>query len=674
MPALDLDAAFVHVNRADTNGNGQILGPDPFFDELLSRRGDAPLRHDREGRRPRRAPRRGPAADRDHQPTADRRRGRGPAGGPLHLVSPGLRPRRGASSGRTRRRVPTPTRGRPSSSGISRSTRPATRPRSARHRRVGVGGSGWPTATRERHDRGDAAPRCAPSPARRPGAATVRSWPAPSGPSPAIGAPAGAAHLRARPRAHRRRGGAHGQHAALSARRARARSRGVDALPAGLRRGVVRSPPRDDDGHPGRPLRQPEHQLHRRLGPAQGPADRGARCAGQHHQPHDELLGPRPFAAQLRRATSTWSGASDTTGRRRRGRRQALPRDPAGRLQPGGLRLRDAGPRHAAALGPPRRGRRARSSTPPASTWSSPTTSPPPASPTPEELELIRRSSTRAGSATRNCPRDRAAHDGPHMTGPHECEVAAGTEATPPALPDPHPALRTRLCELVGVRYPIVQTGMGWVAGPRLVAATAEAGGLGILASATMTLEELRAAIAEVRSRTDAPFGVNLRTDAADVEERVALLVGSGVKVASFAQAPRPDLVDPTGATRGSSSSPPSAPGATPRRWPSGGSTVSSPRGPREAATPGRCPPRCSSPRSSRRWGTRWRSSPPVASSTGRGLVAALAYGADGHRHGDALPAHPGEHGARGGEDGLPGHAGHGHGGDDTRSTARRSG
>jgi NAD(P)H-dependent flavin oxidoreductase YrpB (nitropropane dioxygenase family) len=109
--------------------------------------------------------------------------------------------------------------------------------------------------------------------------------------------------------------------------------------------------------------------------------------------------------------------------------------------------------------------------------------------------------------------------------------------------PEPHPALRTKLCELVGVRYPIVQTGMGWVAGPRLVAATANAGGLGILASATMTLDELTAAIAEVRTRTVNPFGVNLRTDAPDVEERVALLVRSGVKVASFAQAPRPDLV-----------------------------------------------------------------------------------------------------------------------------------
>jgi NAD(P)H-dependent flavin oxidoreductase YrpB (nitropropane dioxygenase family) len=106
-----------------------------------------------------------------------------------------------------------------------------------------------------------------------------------------------------------------------------------------------------------------------------------------------------------------------------------------------------------------------------------------------------------------------------------------------------HGALRTPLCELMGVRYPIVQTGMGWVAGPRLVAATAEAGALGILASATMNLEELRTAVTEVRSRTSAPFGVNLRTDAADIDQRIELIIDSGVKVASFAQAPRPDLV-----------------------------------------------------------------------------------------------------------------------------------
>jgi NAD(P)H-dependent flavin oxidoreductase YrpB (nitropropane dioxygenase family) len=95
----------------------------------------------------------------------------------------------------------------------------------------------------------------------------------------------------------------------------------------------------------------------------------------------------------------------------------------------------------------------------------------------------------------------------------------------------------------VGVRFPIVQTGMGWVAGPRLVAATANAGGLGILASATMTLDQLSDAISEVRARTSAPFGVNLRTDVADVDDRIALMIETGARVASFAQAPNPKLV-----------------------------------------------------------------------------------------------------------------------------------
>jgi NAD(P)H-dependent flavin oxidoreductase YrpB (nitropropane dioxygenase family) len=112
-------------------------------------------------------------------------------------------------------------------------------------------------------------------------------------------------------------------------------------------------------------------------------------------------------------------------------------------------------------------------------------------------------------------------------------------------VPDlaPHRALRTKLCEVVGVRFPIVQTGMGWVAGPRLVSATANAGGLGILASATMSLEELASSISEVKTRTNQAFGVNLRTDSVDADERITLLIEAGVRVASFAQAPRPDVV-----------------------------------------------------------------------------------------------------------------------------------
>ncbi|MGW5467804.1 NAD(P)H-dependent flavin oxidoreductase [Streptomyces chartreusis] len=103
--------------------------------------------------------------------------------------------------------------------------------------------------------------------------------------------------------------------------------------------------------------------------------------------------------------------------------------------------------------------------------------------------------------------------------------------------------METPLTRLVGVRRPIVQTGMGWVSGPRLVSATANAGALGILASATMTVDGLRAAIREVKSRTDAPFGVNLRADASDAGDRVRVMIDEGVRVASFALAPSRELM-----------------------------------------------------------------------------------------------------------------------------------
>ncbi len=115
----------------------------------------------------------------------------------------------------------------------------------------------------------------------------------------------------------------------------------------------------------------------------------------------------------------------------------------------------------------------------------------------------------------------------------------------PPAggSPTPHPALRTALCALTGVAVPIVQTGMGYVSDHRLTAATANAGGLGIVAGATMSTPELADAIARTKALTTRPFGVNLRADRPDAREQVELLIREGVKVASFALAPKPDLI-----------------------------------------------------------------------------------------------------------------------------------
>jgi NAD(P)H-dependent flavin oxidoreductase YrpB (nitropropane dioxygenase family) len=106
-----------------------------------------------------------------------------------------------------------------------------------------------------------------------------------------------------------------------------------------------------------------------------------------------------------------------------------------------------------------------------------------------------------------------------------------------------HARLHTRLCDLLGIEYPIIQTGMGWVAGAGLTSATSEAGGLGILASATMDFAQLRRAVAEVKRRTSKPFGVNLRADAADIDDRVQLLIDEQVKLASFAQAPKQAII-----------------------------------------------------------------------------------------------------------------------------------
>jgi NAD(P)H-dependent flavin oxidoreductase YrpB (nitropropane dioxygenase family) len=126
--------------------------------------------------------------------------------------------------------------------------------------------------------------------------------------------------------------------------------------------------------------------------------------------------------------------------------------------------------------------------------------------------------------------------------------MTSGGNAESPALAPParagQPApIRTRLTDLTGIRYPIVQTGMGFVAGAKLAAATSSAGGLGIIGSATMTMDALRDAVAQVKERTDAPFGVNLRADAPDAAERVELIVSAGVRVASFALAPKQDQI-----------------------------------------------------------------------------------------------------------------------------------
>jgi enoyl-[acyl-carrier protein] reductase II len=85
-------------------------------------------------------------------------------------------------------------------------------------------------------------------------------------------------------------------------------------------------------------------------------------------------------------------------------------------------------------------------------------------------------------------------------------------------------SMHTRLCDLLGIRYPILQAGMAFVARSTLAAAVSEAGGLGVLAAAHATPAELREEIRRVRELTDRPFGVDVlfatMHGAGDVVER----------------------------------------------------------------------------------------------------------------------------------------------------------
>jgi nitronate monooxygenase len=93
-------------------------------------------------------------------------------------------------------------------------------------------------------------------------------------------------------------------------------------------------------------------------------------------------------------------------------------------------------------------------------------------------------------------------------------------------------ALHTVLCDRLACRYPILQTGMGWVATPELVAAVSNAGAFGFLAAATLRPEAVDAEIAKVKQLTSQPFGVNFLMDAPGAEVIVAAILRHGVGAA----------------------------------------------------------------------------------------------------------------------------------------------
>lgn len=91
--------------------------------------------------------------------------------------------------------------------------------------------------------------------------------------------------------------------------------------------------------------------------------------------------------------------------------------------------------------------------------------------------------------------------------------------------------MKTRITELLGIEYPIIQGGMAWVAEHRLAAAVSNAGGLGIIGAASAPPEIVRAEIRKCKELTDKPFGVNVMLLNPNAEEVAKVVVEEGVKV-----------------------------------------------------------------------------------------------------------------------------------------------
>jgi NAD(P)H-dependent flavin oxidoreductase YrpB (nitropropane dioxygenase family) len=102
---------------------------------------------------------------------------------------------------------------------------------------------------------------------------------------------------------------------------------------------------------------------------------------------------------------------------------------------------------------------------------------------------------------------------------------------------------QTAIQKMLGCRYPIIQTAMGWVATPELVAGTCNAGGFGFLAAGVMRADEVGPSIDKVRSLTDKPFGVNFHMFQPGAAQIVETLIEKKVAAISFGRGPDKKMI-----------------------------------------------------------------------------------------------------------------------------------
>ncbi|MFH1032696.1 MAG: nitronate monooxygenase [Chloroflexota bacterium] len=103
-----------------------------------------------------------------------------------------------------------------------------------------------------------------------------------------------------------------------------------------------------------------------------------------------------------------------------------------------------------------------------------------------------------------------------------------------------------RITKLLGIKYPIIQSGMNYAAYPILVAAVSNAGGLGILGAGAMSKDELRQNIRTIRTLTDKPFGVNFLATSPALDELIQVLIEEKVPVACYGRGDPQKIIERT--------------------------------------------------------------------------------------------------------------------------------
>ncbi len=91
--------------------------------------------------------------------------------------------------------------------------------------------------------------------------------------------------------------------------------------------------------------------------------------------------------------------------------------------------------------------------------------------------------------------------------------------------------MNNRITQLFNIQYPIIQAGMIWCAGWELASAVSNAGGLGLIGSGSMYPDVLREHIRKCKAATDKPFGVNVPLLYPDIDKHIAIILEEGVKI-----------------------------------------------------------------------------------------------------------------------------------------------